>query len=61
MLPWVVLELPVCPWFDSQTLPEAEAQTAEAISGGATTDDNALVEAVKAARQQANQVWSLVI
>lgn len=42
-----------------QALPEAERRTAEAIGNGTGIDDNAAVEAIKAERQHANQVWDL--
>lgn len=39
-----------------QVLPDAERRTGEAIASGSGIDDNAAVEAIKAERQQANQV-----
>lgn len=39
-----------------QALSEAEQRTGEAIGNGAGIDDNAVVEAMKAERQHANQV-----
>lgn len=44
----------------TQALPEAEQRTTDAIGSGTGIDDNAAVEAIKAERQQANQVMTVV-